>query len=125
MSAAAAGWLQVLLLVAALVAVHRPLGDWMARVFTTDAPPASGPKSRLRPRGGSGHWRVEKVVYRAVGVDADTEQRWPTYLRSVLAFSLVSVLFLYLLQRLQSVLPWSNGMSGVESGSAGTPRSAS
>jgi K+-transporting ATPase ATPase A chain len=101
MSAGAAGWLQVALLVVALVAVHRPLGDWMAKVFTS-------------PR----HGRVEKVVYRAVGVDADTEQRWPTYLRSVLAFSLVSVLFLYVLQRLQSVLPWSNGMSGVESGSA-------
>ncbi|QXG75283.1 potassium-transporting ATPase subunit KdpA [Modestobacter sp. L9-4] len=101
MSATAAGWLQVLLLVVALVVVHRPLGDWMAKVFTS-------------PR----HGRVEKVVYRAVGVDADTEQRWPTYLRSVLAFSLVSVLFLYLLQRLQSVLPWSNDMAPVESGSA-------
>jgi K+-transporting ATPase ATPase A chain len=101
MSAGAAGWLQALLLVAALVAVHRPLGDWMARVFTS-------------PR----HGRAEKLVYRAVGVDAETEQRWPTYLRSVLAFSLVSVLFLYLLQRLQSVLPWSNDMAPVESGSA-------
>jgi K+-transporting ATPase ATPase A chain len=101
MSAGAAGWLQVLLLVVALVVVHRPLGEWMARVFTS-------------PR----HGRVEKVVYRAVGVDAETEQRWPTYLRSVLAFSLVSVLFLYLLQRLQSVLPWSNDMAPVESGSA-------
>ncbi|GAB4081824.1 potassium-transporting ATPase subunit KdpA [Modestobacter muralis] len=101
MSAGAAGWLQAGLLVVALVAVHRPLGDWMARVFTS-------------PR----HGRVEKLVYRAVGVDADAEQRWPTYLRSVLAFSLVSVLFLYLLQRLQSLLPWSNGMPAVESGSA-------
>ncbi|MFQ1000567.1 potassium-transporting ATPase subunit KdpA [Modestobacter sp. SSW1-42] len=129
MSATAAGWLQAGLLVVALVAVHQPLGDWMARVFTTDASPApEGPKSRLRPLGSgrpksrprpqSPHWRVEKVVYRAVGVDADTEQRWPTYLRSVLAFSLVSVLFLYLLQRVQAVLPWSNDMAGVEGGSA-------
>jgi hypothetical protein len=75
MSDAAAGWLQVGLLIAALAAVHRPLGDWMARVFT-----------------GERHWRGERLVYRAAGVDADSEQRWPVYLRSVLAFSVVGVL---------------------------------
>ena len=75
MSAAAAGWLQFLLLVVALAAVHRPLGNWMAHVFTT-----------------ARHWRVERLVYRVVGVDADSEQRWPVYLRSVLAFSAVGVL---------------------------------
>jgi len=101
MSSTAAGWLQVVLLVAALAAVHRPLGDWMARVFSATR-----------------HGRVERLVYRAVGVDADTEQRWPVYLRSVLAFSTVSVLLLYGLQRLQSVLPLSNGMPAVEQGSA-------
>jgi K+-transporting ATPase ATPase A chain len=115
MNATAAGWLQAGLLVLSLAAVHRPLGDWMARAFTTDDAP-EGPKSRLWPR--PGHWRVEKLVYRAVGVDADTEQRWPTYLRSVLAFSLVSVLFLYGLQRLQSLLPLGNDMAAVEPGSA-------
>ncbi|MGY5884622.1 potassium-transporting ATPase subunit KdpA [Modestobacter lacusdianchii] len=112
MSSTAAGWLQVALLVVALVAVHKPLGDWMAHAFTT-AP--EGPKSRLWPLG---YWRVERLVYRAVGVDADTEQRWPVYLRSVLAFSLVSVLFLYLLQRVQRWLPLGNGMAAVEPGSA-------
>jgi K+-transporting ATPase ATPase A chain len=101
MSAAAAGWLQVALLVLALALVHRPLGDWMARVFSTPE-----------------HGRAERLVYRAVGVDADTEQRWPTYLRSVLAFSLVSVLALYGLQRLQSLLPLDDGMPAVEPGSA-------
>ncbi|MCZ2804433.1 potassium-transporting ATPase subunit KdpA [Modestobacter sp. VKM Ac-2983] len=114
MSSTAAGWLQVALLVVALVAVQKPLGDWMARVFTTDAAP-QGPKSRLWPQG---HWRVERLVYRAVGVDADSEQRWPVYLRSVLAFSLVSVLFLYLLQRVQQWLPLDNGMAAVKPGSA-------
>ena len=126
MSSAAAGWLQVALLVVALAVVHRPLGDWMARVFSTPAegqssrtpPPEEGRSSRTTPRGAGGHWRVEKAVYRAVGVDADTEQRWPTYLRSVLAFSLVSVLVLYLLQRLQHLLPLDNGMAAVEQGSA-------
>jgi potassium-transporting ATPase potassium-binding subunit len=101
MSATSAGWLQFGLLVAALAVVHRPLGDYMARVFTT-------------PR----HWRVERLVYRTVGVDADTEQRWPTYLRSVLAFSLVGVLLLYALQRVQQWLPLDNGMPAVEPGSA-------
>ncbi|TKJ23731.1 potassium-transporting ATPase subunit KdpA [Blastococcus sp. CCUG 61487] len=101
MSAAAAGWLQFALLVLALVAVHKPLGDHMARVFTTEK-----------------HWRVEKLLYRAVGVDAHSEQRWPTYVRSVLAFSLVGVLVLYLLQRVQAWLPLDNGMTGVEQSSA-------
>jgi K+-transporting ATPase ATPase A chain len=101
MSDAAAGWLQFLVLAGALALVHRPLGDWMARVFTTER-----------------HWRVERLVYRAVGVDADSEQRWPTYLRSVLAFSAVGVLALYLLQRVQQWLPLDNGMAAVEPGSA-------
>ncbi|RFU20324.1 potassium-transporting ATPase subunit KdpA [Geodermatophilus marinus] len=101
MSAAAAGWLQFGVLVAALAVVHRPLGDHMAQVFTT-------------PR----HWRVERLVHRTVGVDADTEQRWPTYLRSVLAFSLVGVLLLYALQRVQQWLPLDNGRAAVEPGSA-------
>src|SRR5438128_555379 len=85
----------------ALAVVHRPLGDWLARVFSTRR-----------------HWRIERLVYRAVGVDADTEQRWPTYLRSVLAFSLVSVLGLYLLQRVQHWLPLGNGLPAVAPSSA-------
>ncbi len=101
MGDAAAGWLQFGLLLLALVAVHRPLGDWMARVFTT-----------------AQHWRAEELLYRAVGVDADAEQRWPVYLRSVLAFSLVGVLLLYLLQRVQQWLPLDNGLPAVEQDSA-------
>jgi K+-transporting ATPase ATPase A chain len=101
MSATAAGWLQFALLVIALAVVHKPLGDYMARVFTTEK-----------------QWRVEKLLYRTVGVDADSEQRWPTYVRSVLAFSLVGVLLLYLLQRVQAWLPLDNGMANVEQSSA-------
>jgi potassium-transporting ATPase potassium-binding subunit len=101
MSATAAGGLQFGLLVVALAAVHKPMGDYMARVFTATK-----------------HWRAEKLVYRAVGVDADAQQRWPTYLRSVLAFSAVGVLLLYLLQRVQSLLPLDNGLPAVEQGSA-------
>ncbi|QXT62250.1 potassium-transporting ATPase subunit KdpA [Tessaracoccus palaemonis] len=85
----------------ALGLAHRPLGDYMARVFTT-------------PR----HWRVESGIYRVVGVDSDREQSWQAYARSVLYFSLVGVLFLYLLQRAQEWLPFSLGNAAVEPGVA-------
>jgi len=96
LSSAAAGWLQAFTLVAALVASYRPLGDYMAHVFTT-------PK----------HWRGERALYRLMGVDPDGDQRWPVYARSVLAFSGVSVLFLYVFQRLQNHLPLSLGFGPV------------
>ncbi|MFM9693384.1 potassium-transporting ATPase subunit KdpA [Streptomyces europaeiscabiei] len=92
-----AGVLQLLALIAALALVHRPLGDHMARVYSSDK-----------------HWRVEKWLYRGIGADPDTEMRWPAYLRGVLAFSVVGVLFLYLLQRLQGVLPGSLGFASVD-----------
>ena len=83
---------QVSALVAALALVHRPLGDYMTAVYSSKK-----------------HLRVERWVYRAVGANPDVEQRWPAYLRGVLAFSAVSVLFLYLLQRVQDKLPLSLG----------------
>lgn len=96
MSAPTAAVLQIAVLVVALAAVHRPLGDYMAWVFTSTR-----------------HLRAERLVYRLVGVDADAEQRWSVYARSLLAFSLVGVVLLYVLQRVQAVLPWSRGMPGV------------
>lgn len=83
---------QVLLVVAVLAAVHVPLGDYMARVFSS-------------PR----HLAVERAGYRVMRVDPDAEQRWSTYLLSVLGFSLAGVLVLYGLARLQHVLPLSVG----------------
>ncbi|RLU87459.1 potassium-transporting ATPase subunit KdpA [Streptomyces griseocarneus] len=91
-----AGWLQILALVGALALSYRPLGDWIAHCLTT-----------------SRHLRVERAVYRAGGVNADTEQTWAGYLRGVLAFSLVSVLFLYGFQRVQDRLLLSLGMKPV------------
>jgi potassium-transporting ATPase potassium-binding subunit len=94
------GWLaatlQFGLLVLALALSYRPFGDYMARVFTT-----------------AKHWRVERVWYRVVGVNPDSEQTWPVYLRSLLAFSAVSLLFLYLFQRVQEHLWLSLGYGGV------------
>lgn len=82
-----------------LALLYRPLGDLLAHVFTTDR-----------------HWRVERGLYRLVGVDPDAEQSWPAYLRGVLAFSLVGVLVVYLLQRVQAWLPYSLGLPPVPEG---------
>ena len=57
---------------------------------------------------------VERVVYRVVGVDPKADQRWSVYAASVLAFSLVSVVGLYALQRFQANLPLSSGFPGVD-----------
>ncbi|MFF1924761.1 potassium-transporting ATPase subunit KdpA [Streptomyces sp. NPDC058221] len=97
MSPVLAGVLQVLALVVALSLAYRPLGDHMARVYTS-------------PR----HLRAEKWIYKAIGADPNTQMRWPAYLRGVLAFSAVSVLFLYLLQRLQGSLPGSLGFTSID-----------
>src|ERR1017187_8887187 len=96
MNGALAGWLQVALLVAALAACYVPLGNYMARIFTT-------PK----------HWRVERGVYKVIGIDSSADQKWSAYLRSMLAFSAVSVLFLYGFERLQHYLLLSMGMTNV------------
>ncbi|MFI1095454.1 potassium-transporting ATPase subunit KdpA [Streptomyces sp. NPDC020917] len=96
-----AGWLQALALIGALALSYRPLGDYIAHVLTT-------PK----------HLRAERFLYRLGGVNADVDQRWPVYLRSVLAFSAVSVVFLYAFQRLQSHLLLAIGMKAVPPGTA-------
>ncbi|BAJ29428.1 MULTISPECIES: potassium-transporting ATPase subunit KdpA [Kitasatospora] len=88
-----AGWLQAIALVGALALCYRPLGDHIAKLLTS-----------------ARHLRAEKALYKVVGVDADADQRWPVYLRSVLAFSALSVLFLYGLIRLQTHLLLSLGV---------------
>ncbi|WP_069884433.1 potassium-transporting ATPase subunit KdpA [Streptomyces luteocolor] len=97
MSPVLAGVLQLLALIAALALAYRPLGDHMARVY-----------------GSHKHLRAEKWIYKAIGANPDTEMRWPAYLRGVLAFSAVGVLFLYLLQRLQGSLPGSLGFKAID-----------
>ncbi|MEW2583533.1 potassium-transporting ATPase subunit KdpA [Streptomyces virginiae] len=97
MSSVTAGVLQLLALIAALALVHRPLGDHMARVYSSDK-----------------HYRPERWIYRAIGANPSAEMRWPAYLRAVLAFSAVSVVFLYLLQRVQGSLPGSLGFVSID-----------
>jgi K+-transporting ATPase ATPase A chain len=85
----AAGVIFIVSMVLALALTYRPLGDYMARVYTSGR-----------------HLRAE--------VDPDAEQRWSVYARSVLAFSLVSVLFLYLFQRVQNHLWLALGFPAVK-----------
>ncbi|MBX6390697.1 MAG: potassium-transporting ATPase subunit KdpA, partial [Frankia sp.] len=96
MSTSVAGALVALLLVVALIATYRPFGDYMYRVYTSDR-----------------HLFLERAIYRVTGVDPNAEQRWTVYARSVLAFSAVSVLLLYLMQRVQRHLPWDLGLANV------------
>ena len=92
---------QLALLLLALAVAWRPLGDWMARVFTS-----------------AHHTRFERGIYRLVRVDPDSEQRAGTYAVSILAFSFVGVVLLYLLMRLQAVLPLGLGRGAVDPGVA-------
>ncbi|ALV37961.1 potassium-transporting ATPase subunit KdpA [Streptomyces sp. CdTB01] len=91
-----AGILQLLALIGALALAYIPLGTYMAKVYSSDR-----------------HLRVERWIYKGIGVDPDMQMRWTAYLRGVLAFSAVGVLFLYLLQRLQGILPGSLHFSSV------------
>ena len=70
MSSGAAGVAFAISLIGALALIHVPLGDYMFRVFTSKR-----------------HLRSERLIYRGIGVDADAEQSWGSYARSVLAFS--------------------------------------
>ncbi|MFB7392260.1 potassium-transporting ATPase subunit KdpA [Streptomyces sp. NPDC056191] len=97
MSPVLAGVLQLLALIVALGLSYRPLGDHMARVYSSEK-----------------HLRVEKWIYKGIGANPSAEMRWPAYLRGVLAFSAVSVLFLYLLQRVQGALPGSLGFVSID-----------
>ncbi|GGQ30861.1 potassium-transporting ATPase subunit KdpA [Streptosporangium pseudovulgare] len=83
-------------LVLTLALVHKPFGDYMYRVYTGDR-----------------HTPPERLVYRLIGVRPGTEQRWGAYARSLLAFSAVSLLVLYGLQRLQDRLWLSLGLPPV------------
>ncbi|NMM90841.1 potassium-transporting ATPase subunit KdpA [Rhodococcus sp. SRB_17] len=96
MSPALAAGLQIAFVLVVLAAAYVPVGDYMARVYTSTR-----------------DLRVESVIYRLGRIDSRAEQTWYGYAASVLGFSLASALFLYFLQRIQGVLPLSDGLSGV------------
>ncbi|MFF2370563.1 potassium-transporting ATPase subunit KdpA [Agromyces sp. NPDC058110] len=93
------GVLQAATVALILALAYRPVGDYMARIYTSDR-----------------DLKVERGFYRLVGVAPRVEQSWQVYARSVLAFSIVGVLFVYVLQRTQAVLPYSLGLPAVPEG---------
>ncbi len=87
-------WLQIAALIGLLLLGTRILGPYLARVYAGG--PAPGDHVFLL---------LERLIYRAGRIDSDTEQPWTVYARSVIGFSLVSMLGLYALERLQGWLP--------------------
>ena len=104
------GWLQILVFIAIIVALAKPVGIFLTRVFNGDRTflhPA------LRP--------VERLVYRLTGVDEKREMHWSEYAVAMLLFSLVSTVLLYFIQRLQGYLPFNpQNLPGVDSSTAAT-----
>ena len=93
---AMASWFQLLLIIGLLGAGTRVLGPYLASVYdgsTSRADRVFGP--------------AERLIYRLCGIDENREQRWTTYALSLVAFSLMSVVFLFLIQRIQGFLPFN------------------
>jgi K+-transporting ATPase ATPase A chain len=90
------GWLQILVFLGLIFAVTKPLGVFMTRVFAREK---TFLDPVLRP--------VERLIYRVTGVDEVHEMRWTEYATTMLVFSAVSMLVLYLIQRIQGVLPFN------------------
>ncbi len=90
------GWLQIVLFLALILAATKPLGVFMARVFNRER---TFLDPLLRP--------IERLVYKLTCVDENHEMRWTEYAASMLLFSVVSMLVLYAIQRLQLYLPWN------------------
>jgi potassium-transporting ATPase potassium-binding subunit len=88
------GWLQILVFLGLILLVTKPLGIFMARVFSREK---TFMDPVLRP--------VERLLYRLTSVDENHEMRWTEYAIAMLLFSIVSMLLLYLMQRLQGFLP--------------------
>ena len=88
------GWVQILLFLALILVLTKPLGVFMARVFNrerTFLDPVARP--------------IERLLYRVTGVDENHEMRWTEYAVAMLMFSGVSMLMLYLIERVQQWLP--------------------
>ena len=92
------GWFQILLFFAVLLAVTKPLGVFMTRVFSREK---TFLDPVLRP--------VERLIYRCCGIDDSREMDWKEYAISMLLFSVVSMLVLYLIERVQGLkfMPWN------------------
>src|ERR1700694_3096434 len=104
------GWLQILLFFLIILAVTKPLGVFMAHVFNREQ---TFLDPLLRP--------IERLIYKLTGVDEKREMRWTEYAVTMLLFSAVSMLVLYLIQRVQGHLPWNpQHLTGVDASSSST-----
>src|SRR5258707_3483424 len=101
------GWLQILVFLALIFLVTNLLGVFMARVFSRER---TFMDPVLRP--------VERLLYRVTGVDENHEMRWTEYAIAMLLFSVVSMLLLYLIERVQGYLPFNPQKLGVVNHSA-------
>ena len=90
------GWFQIFLFLALVFLVTKPMGTYMARVFSRER---TFMDPVMRP--------VERLLYRVTAVDENREMRWTEYAISMLLFSAVSMIVLYLMQRLQGYLPFN------------------
>jgi K+-transporting ATPase ATPase A chain len=101
------GWFQILFFLALIFLVTKPMGVYMTRVFSRER---TFMDPVLRP--------IEKLLYRVTGVDENHEMRWTEYAASMLLFSLVSMVALYLIERLQGFLPFNPQKLGAVSPAA-------
>ena len=90
------GWIQIALFGAIIIAITKPLGGYMTRVFSDERTFLS---PILRP--------IERAIYAISGVDEEEDQHWLTYAIAMLAFTMAGFLSLYAIQRLQAVLPFN------------------
>ena len=99
------GWLQILFFLALILAVTKPMGVFMTHVFNRER---TFLDPVLRP--------IERLIYKLTRVNAEREMRWTEYAVAMLLFSAVSMIALYLIQRLQGVLPFNpQHLPGVDS----------
>ena len=104
------GWLQILFFFLVILAITKPLGVFMAHVFNRDK---TFLDPVLRP--------IERLIYKLTRVDEKREMRWTEYAVSMLLFSAVSMLVLYIIQRLQGHLPFNpQHLPGVDSAGSST-----
>ena len=90
------GWLQIFVFLALIFAVTKPLGLFMTRVFSRER---TFLDPVLRP--------IERLLYRVTAVDENHEMRWTEYATAMLLFSVVSMLLLYVIERVQGWLPFN------------------
>src|SRR5271167_4015563 len=90
------GWMQIIVFLALILAMTKPLGVFMAQVFSRER---TFLDPVVRP--------IERLLYRVTGVDENHEMRWTEYASAMLLFSAVSMLLLYLIERVQGFLPFN------------------